>query len=216
MVRLLVQKDLYAYKAKIFTFLLLFSVVGCLFHFRFYPWHVYLMGGYLAVSMISAMVFITERSKSVESLVCSLPVRRVQIILAKYVLALFLPLIGLALWYAAATIAEVMYIDARTRLHEIQHIKVLFMALMFFSIYFSILLPSFFGMRIIGLVIMTFVAHVAAILPIPLLFHPYRASYEAAVTGADIPLLIPVAVMVGLLPIASFFIAGRIYDRKDI
>lgn len=216
MVWLLLHKDLYAYKAKIFTFLLLFSAVGCLFHFRFYPWHVYLMGGYLAVSMISAAVFIAERSKNIDHLACSLPVRRTQIIAAKYLLALLLPVIGLTLWYAAANIAQVIYIDARTHLHEIQHIKVLFMALIFFSIYFSILLPAFFGMRIIGLVIMIFVAHVAAILPIPLVFHPYRASYETAITSADIPLLIVAAIMVVLLPIVSFSATRRMYDRKDI
>jgi hypothetical protein len=209
-------KDIKAYKKLIFGGLFAHLLLGSMFTFRYYPWNIYAMYGYLVISFFSSIYLFSEKKRAVEILTASLPGTRATIVITRYVTAIIIIAIGLILWLLNAYISELIYTDAMSHFHQIAKLKVLFMALLFISIQLSIFLPAAFSFRIFGMVSTFVVALITAILSIPLIFHPYKRSYHPYFEIGDFPLVALLTLFIIFAPLISATFSITIYQRKDL
>ncbi|MBI5021583.1 MAG: ABC-2 transporter permease [Ignavibacteriales bacterium] len=212
----LILKDLTAYKKNIILNFLAFMILGNIFIFRYYPWHVYMMYGYLAFVFISTFFSFIEINKNAEALTCSLPVSRSGIVIARYLTSAVLMFGGLALWYLNGFVAGAVYTDAATDFNRAAHLKVLFIAVFFIVLQTSIFLPALFKFRLIGTVLTFVVALVAAVITVVLIFRPYSRSFNSYfVEGELVVISILTSIMVAA-PALSLVVSLSLFKRKDI
>ena len=209
-------KDIKAYKKFIFGGLFAHLLLGSIFTFQYYPWHVYAMYGYLGISFVSSFYLFKEKKLSTEILTNSLPGDRSSIVIARYLTSIAIIVIGIILWTLNAYISEFIYADAKTHFHQIAKLKVLFMALFFMSIKLSLFLPSVFSFRTFGMASTFTVALIAAILSIPLIFHPYKRSYNPYFEFGDLGLVAFLTLFIIFAPLISATFSILIYQRKDL
>ena len=208
-------KDIKAYKKIILGGLFAHLLMGSVFTFRYYPWHVYAMYGYLVISFVSTFFLFCEKKRSAEILTNSLPGTRSTIVIARYFTSTIIIILGLILWLLNAYISESIYTAALTQFNQIARPKVLFMALLFVSIHLSAFLPAVFGFRVLGMVSTYVIAIIAAILPIPLIFHPYK-NYNPNFEAGDIALISILSLFIILAPSISATLSIIIYKRKNL
>ena len=209
-------KDLKAYKKLIVGGYFAHLLMGSMFTFRYYPWHVYAMYGYLAISFISSFYLFSEKKRTAEILTVTLPGNRSTIVMARYLTSIIIAVLGIILWLVNAYISEFIYQDAMTHFHQIAKPKVLLMALLFISIQISIFLPAVFSFRIFGMVSTFMIALIAAILSIPLIFHPYKRFYNPHYQISDLPLVALLTLFIIFAPLISATFSIAIYQRKDL
>lgn len=216
MILRLILKDLIAYRKTIILYFLGVIIVGNIFIFQYYPWHVYMMYGYLALVFISTFYSFTEKNRSTEILTCSLPLTRSSIVKARYLVSAILTIGGLLIWIGNAYLASLLYADTRTSFDHVTKMKVLLMALFFISIYTSIFLPSIFSFRLMGTVITFIIALITAVTSVSMVFHPYSGSYNPSLESRDIiSVSVLFLIMVALTSI-SFGLSLKLYNSKDI
>ena len=191
-------------------------LMGSIFTFQYYPWHVYAMYGYLGISFVSIFYLFKEKKLSTEILTNSLPGSRSTIVIARYLTSIIIILIGMILWTLNAYIAEFIFTNSMTHFHQIVKLKVLLMALLFMSIQLSIFLPTVFSFRTYGMALTYTVALIAAILPIPLIFHPYKRSYNPYFEIGDVALVTFLTLFIIFAPLISAAFSVIIYQRKDL
>jgi len=208
-------KDIKAYKKLIFGGLFAHLLMGSIFTFQYYPWHVYAMYGYLVVSFISSFYLFREKKRTAEILNNSLPATRSTIVIARYSASILVAIIGIILWLLNAYISKFIYTDSMTHFHQVAKLKVLFMALLFISIQLSIFLPAAFSFKIFGMVSTFVIALITAILPIPLIFHPYK-NYNPYFEIGDLALVSFLALFIITAPLISATVSAIIYKRKDL
>jgi len=216
MILRLILKDLIAYRKTIILNFLGVIIIGNIFIFRYYPWHVYMMYGYLALVYISTFYSFIEKNRSTEILTCSLPLTRSSIVKARYLVSAILTIGGLLIWLGNAYLASLFYVDARTIFDHVTKMKVLLMALFFISIYTSIFLPSVFSFRLIGTVITFIIALITAVTLVSLVFHPYSGSYNPSFESRDIISVFVLFLIMVVLSSISFGLSVKLYNRKNI
>lgn len=216
MITKLIIKDLKAHKKLILGGFLAHLLLGSVFTFQYYPWHVYAMYGYLGISFVSSFYLFKEKKLSTEVLTNSLPGSRSTIVIARYLTSIVMIVIGIILWTLNAYISEFIFPNSMTHFHHIVKLKVLFMALLFMSIQFSIFLPAVFSFRIFGVVSTFVIALVAAIMSIPLIFHPYKRYYNPYFEISDLPLVALLTLFIIFAPLISATFSITIYQRKDL
>lgn len=216
MIQKFIIKDIKAYKKLIFGGLFAHLIMGSVFTFQYYPWHVYAMYGYLGISFVSNFYLFKEKKLSTEILTNSLPGDRATIVIARYLTSIVIIVIGLILWTLNAYISEIIFADARTHFYHIAKVKVLLMALLFMSIQLSIFMPAIFSFRTFGMAATYAVALIAAILPIPLIFHPYKRSYNPYFEIGDLALVCFLTLFIIFAPLISATLSVTIYQRKDL
>ena len=209
-------KDLKAYKKLIIGGYFAHLLMGSVFTFRYYPWHVYTMYGYLVIAFISSFYLFGEKKRAAEILTVTLPGSRSTIVMARYLTSIIIAVLGIFLWLLNAYISEFIYADAMTHFHQIAKPKVLLMALLFISIQISIFLPAVFGFRIFGMVSTFVIALIAAILSIPLIFHPYKRAYNPYFEIGDLALVALLTLFIIFAPLISAIFSMAIYQRKDL
>jgi hypothetical protein len=131
MILRLILKDVKAHGKTIILNFLALLILGNIFVFRYYPWHVYMMYGYLTLAFLGSFISFKAINKNIEVLTCSLPVRRSGIVTARYLISAIITFCGLALWYLNGFIGSLLYTDASTDFHPVAQSKVVFMALLF-------------------------------------------------------------------------------------
>ncbi len=209
-------KDFKAYKKLIFGGFLAHLLMGSIFTFRYYPWHVYTMYGYLVISFISSFYLFSEKKRAAEILTVTLPGTRSTIVIARYLTSIIIAVFGIILWLLNAYISEFIYTDAMSHFQQIAKLKVLFMALLFISIQLSIFLPAAFSFRIFGMVSTFVIALIAAILSIPLIFHPYKRAYNPYFEIGDLALVAFLALCIIFAPFISAAVSMTIYKTRDL
>jgi len=208
-------KDIKAYKKLIFGGLFAHLLLGSMFTFRYYPWNIYAMYGYLVISFVSSFYLFREKKRNIEIFNNSLPGTRSIIVIARYLTSIIIVAIGIILWLLNAYISEFIYTNAMTHFHQIAKPKVLFMALLFITIHISIFLPAVFNFRVFGMVLTYAIASISAILPIPLIFHPYK-NYNPYFEIGDFPLVALLTLFIIFAPLISATFSITIYQRKDL
>jgi len=209
-------KDLKAYKKLVVGGFLAHLLMGSIFTFRYYPWHVYTMYGYLVIAFISSFYLFSEKKRAAEILTVTLPGSRSTVVMARYLTSIFIAALGFILWLVNAYISEFIYHDAMTHFYQIAKPKVLLMAMLFISIQLSLFLPAAFSFRIFGMVLTFVIALIAAILSIPLIFHPYKRAYNPYFEIGDVGLVALLTLFIVLTPIISATFSITIYQRKDL
>jgi len=211
-----IVKDIKAHKKLIFGGFFAHLILGSIFTFRYYPWNIYAMYGYLVISFVSSFYLFSEKKRKIEVLNSSLPGTRSTVVIARYSASIVIAIFGIILWLLNAYISEFIYTDAMTHFHQIANPKVLLMALLFISIQLSIFLPAVFSFRILGMISTFVIALIAAILSIPLIFHPYKRSYNPYFEIWDLPLIFILTLFIILAPLISATFSITIYQRKDL
>lgn len=209
-------KDFKAYKKLIFGGYFAHLLMGSIFTFRYYPWHVYTMYGYLVIAFISSFYLFSEKKRAAEILTVTLPGTRSTIVMARYLTSIFIAVLGIFLWLINAYISEFIFPNSMTHFHQIAKLKVLLMALLFISIQLSIFLPAVFSFRIFGMISTFIIALMAAILSIPLIFHPYKRSYNPHFEIGDLPLVAFLALFILFTPLISAAFSMTIYKTRDL
>lgn len=211
----LILKDLKAYR-KIFVLnFMFFLIAGNIFIFRYYPWHVYVMYGYLAFAFLSSLPCIYERNRNTDVLTCSLPVHRSNIVKARYITFSLITFSGLALLYLNGWMGSLLYNDSVTDFNQINKIKTLYMAVLFFIVHSSVFLPASFGLKYLGSILTFVVALVMAVTSVVLIFHPYSNSYDPYFAPKDLNIII-LSVILIIVPAVSVMLSLRLYKSKDI
>lgn len=216
MILRLILKDLIAYRKTIILYFLGVIIIGNIFIFRYYPWHVYMMYGYLALVCISTFYSFIEKNRSAEILTCSLPLTRSSIVKARYLVSAILTIGGLLIWLGNAYLASLFYVDTRTIFDHVTKMKVLLMALFFISIFTSIFLPSIFSFRLMGTVITFIIALITAVMSLSMVFHPYSGSYNPSLESRDIMSVSVLFLIMVALTSISFGLSLKLYNSKDI
>jgi len=165
---------------------------------------------------IGSIYTIRDKYNKVEQLTCSLPVTRNKIVYSKYLNALIITIIGFGLWSLNAFLADLVWVDAKTQLEELFNWKILFSALFFTIVAYSVYLPSVFIFKQTGMIIMLFVSVVISVfLTANYLIqqsHPFISSPETA----DIIRYSILAFFMVILPVISIMISKNIYKHIDI
>ncbi len=213
----LILKDLKANYSSIFLRSFLPALIaGSVFVYRYYPWHVYMMYGYLMLTFASSIYLFTESKPANEVKTLTLPVNRTAIVLAKYVTSILIILVGLSAWIGNAWLAERFFPDARSEFQSIFMIKTIFMAVLFFTIHLSIFLPSVFRCRTVGMV-MTFISALfLAILSIAEIFHPYCGSYNPVFEAGDLMQVLFLTLIILVAPLISGVLSVTLYKTKEL
>jgi hypothetical protein len=216
MIRKLILKDLTAYRKNIILNFLAFMILGNIFIFRYYPWHVYMMYGYLGLVFISTFFSFTEINKNTEVLTCSLPVSRSRIVIARYLTSAFLMFGGLSLWYLNGYCASFLYRDSETDFNQILYLKVIYIALLFISIQASIFLPALFRFRLVGTVLTFIIALVVAVSSVTLIFRPHSHSFNSYFVEGELIVISVLTFIMVVAPAISLAVSLSVYKRKDI
>ncbi len=213
----LMMKDLKVYWKKIFLRLMVpYMLLGMFFIFKYFPWNVYMMIGYLNISIGIMLYHFGEKANTVEILNCSLPVSRSDIVWARYLTSTVIVTVCLVLWYINGTIADQIIVEPMTDWSRATHLKVVFIALFYFSVLVSVFLPSGFNFRILGMILTFVVALVSAVTSLPLLFRTYSYSFRPQFVAADVPKFMLLGLVMLLIVCISFFVSQRTYKHKDV
>ena len=209
-------KDIKGYKKLIIGGYFAPIVMGSIFTFRYYPWHVYTMYGYLVIAFISSFYLFSEKKRAAEILTITLPGTRSTIVITQYLTSIIIAIFGIILWLLNAYISEFIYTNAMSHFQQIAKLKVLFMALLFISIQLSIFLPAVFSFRIFGMISIFVIALIAAILSIPLIFLPYKRAYNPYFEIGDLALVAFLALFIIFAPLISAAVSMTIYKTRDL
>jgi len=216
MVGKLIVKDLRAYKTMCVSILIAYMVVGSVFIFKYYSWHVYMMYGYMLVSFVYSYIVFSEKNLSTELLIVSLPVTRSCIVTARYITVFLISFFGMLMWFLNAIVADMIYETHRTDIVLILSFKTVFIAVFFITVHQSLFLPSSFISNKMGSVLSFIASLTIAIMTVPFIFHPYKHSYIYYFQEADIPLITILSLIIIFLFITSVILSLKFYSKKDI
>jgi hypothetical protein len=216
MIKKLILKDFKTHQKTLLLLLFAQMLAGGLFIFRFYPWNVYTMYGFMVICFASSFIYFTEKKRSTEILNCSLPVTRTMIVAARYLFSVVIAGIGMMLWIFNAYIFEQIYPHARTDFAQIYFIKVLVMALFFLSVHLSLFLPAVFRFNLFSSILTFVIALTVAVASIPTLFYPYKRSYNPYFEAGDAGLIAILTLIIILAPLLSAMLSISLYNKKDI
>jgi len=191
-------------------------LMGALLIFRYYPWNVYMVYGFIAISTTLIFHAVTEKNGLNESFTGSLPVSRFDIVSARYLSTLFCILLCLTLWYLNGKAASLVFPDAATDFSKAFNVKGVFIAFVFFAAMISLFLPASFAFGKTGLILTFIPALSAAVSTVPLLFFPYEISYVHFFLPSDLQMVIIIGASSLLAMLASFWLSVRIYNWKNL
>ncbi len=216
MIAKLIIKNLLVSKKQIIPIALGYMIIVSAFINHYYPWHVFMMVGYLLFCSEASKISFVEKKHSGEILTLSLPVTRNQIVTARYLASFIVFIIGFALWYLTAYINNLIYTDLTMTFEQITYIKVLFMALLLFTIQQSIFLPASFKLKSIALILVLIASFVLAIIPIPTIFASYSRNYNPEFTSDDFGLIVVLSSFIVLLVVSSYILSKKLYQKIDL
>ncbi|MFC1556336.1 ABC-2 transporter permease [candidate division KSB1 bacterium] len=212
----LIFADIYSYKKELSLIIFLFPLVSASIIFQYYHWNVYVMQGNIFIAYLCAFPCFMRIKYKTEIHECSLPVRRIYIIYKTYIMSALLAVFGLFIWYSYAYVADILFTDSVSKFSYMFYLKTFFMTALYLSINLGIFLPATFFFKTIGLVITFLLAMTAAVLPIPLLYAPYKSSYNPYFLPEDMVQCVMLTIMMFMFCWLSVFLSLKIYRKKDI
>ncbi len=216
MIAQIVIKNFKVSGKRIFGIFFAYMLLAGIFHMKFYPWNVFIMtGNFLFVFAASYFSFVDKRN-SAEFLTLSLPITKEQIVTARFITSLIVFILGLTLWFLTAYTFDNIYEESSMSFDQIFYIKVVFIAVLFFTIQQTIFLPSSFGLSFIWMVVVFIISTVFAILPIPLLFKAYRKDFNPYFTLDDFGLVLILTIIMAFMIVISFSLSNTIYKKNDL
>jgi len=213
----LILKDLKAHKHQIFTRTLIpMLILSGHFTFQFYHWDVYFMIACMTTAAASSFFSFIDKKQNIIQLTASLPVTRQKLVLARYLISLMIITLGLALFYGNAWLGQFIYSEPKTQFASINHLKVLWMAVLFLVIQVSLYLPVVFRGGFWGSIIVFILTIVISIAVIAIIFRPGSFQFPPEFQTNN-PLIMSfwVGVLI-LLLLFSFGISTALFCKKDL
>ena len=158
----------------------------------------------------------SEKKQNLHLLVCSLPVTRTQVVISKFLMTSIIILIGIFI-FLTSTYFNGLYLEKMAPLFDkLFHLKIAFMGICLYSIFFSIFLPATFLLRLSGMVVTIVIAGFVSIYSYVAFFRPYRNSFTNYFTPDDAwKMLLISLLMIGSV-IFSIFFSIKLYSRKNL
>ena len=211
MVFQLIIKDFRTHKHQIFTRILLpVLVTGSLFNIRFYQWDVYFMIACMATATAGSAFSLLDKKQNTFPLIISLPVTRMKIAIARYLTSLIIIVLGIALFYGNAYLSQFFYSNPKTRFSDLNHLKVLWMAILFLVIHMSICLPAMFQTSLRVSIITFILAIITSIVVIATMFHPGTIQFTPEFQNSTASVA---SIWVGMLILLVLFSLGITVTR---
>lgn len=213
----LILKDLLAYRKYLFLNIFLPGILWTTVGFSlFSQWNNYLMFCNLAILAAGSYYTFSEKKQNLHLLVCSLPVTRTQVVISKFLTTGIIIFIGIFI-FLTSTYVNGLYLEKVAPLFDkLFHIKIAFMSICLYSIFFSIFLPATFSLRLSGMVITIIIAGVVSIYSYVVFFRPYRISFVHYFTPDDVWKILLISLLMISLLLLSIFLSGVIFSRKNL
>jgi hypothetical protein len=217
MILKLILKDIKAYQNLIFLRILVpMAILNSLFSLKFYPVGGYIIAGCMVIVVASSLFSFSEKSRNTEILTRSLPVTNLSVVIARYFTTAIISMSGMVLYYLSAYIVSFIYDNAMTCIDDLNHLKILFVAISFLSIHTSIFIPAVFRLRLLGSILTFIIGMVAAILTTVFFFNPYKLSFKPSFEPDDflkvgiLAIIIVLALMISTT-LSTFFYRKRVF-----
>jgi hypothetical protein len=175
-----------------------------------------MMYGYLTLAMLSVFISFKENNRYREAMTASLPVRRSDIVKARYLTSAVILSCGLLLWYLNGLVGSMLYTDAATDYGQITQMKVVFMSLLFILIEASIFLPASFKYGFMGSILTFITALATAVASVTMIFRPYSHSYNQYFEIGDCAEISVLSVVMIAAPAISYMLSLKIYNSKNV
>lgn len=158
----------------------------------------------------------SENKQKLNVFICSLPVTRKSIVVARYLLSLCIVIFGIALYLFLFYILDPLYTEPKTKFYEIINLKALITGLMMISVSTSLFLPAIYRFRTIGMAFT--IALVIAFLIYSLITFVY--SNDPLVDlhfekGNVLKSLILISLII-LLPVISMVVSKKLFRGRDL
>jgi len=213
----LILKDFRAYRKylslNIFLPGILWTTVGFTL---FSQWNNYLMFCNLAILAAGSYYTFSEKKQNLHNLVCSLPVTRTQIVISKFLTTNIIILIGIFI-FLTSTYVNGLYLEKVAPLFDkLFHLKIAFMCICLYSIFFSIFLPATFLLRLSGMVITIVIAGAVSIYSYVSFFRPYRSSFTHNFVPDDAWKMLLISSLMIFSLLFSIILSIKLYSRKNL
>lgn len=147
---------------------------------------------------------------------CSLPVKRVAIVIARYLTSVMLMLVGSAFYFGCMVVASLIFRHPTTEFHQLLHPGVLFMIGFFVFVHMSIFLPAVFTGKFIVAVLAFIVAMASAILGTVYVFDLEGISWNTHIVAGDHIIIIKAIVIMSLVLFLSISFSTCVYRGRDL
>ncbi len=217
MILKLILKDIRAYQKLIFLKILLpMAILNSLFSLKFYPVGGYIIAGCMVIVVACSFFSFSEKTRHTEILTRSLPVTDLHVVTARYFTTAFISMGGMVLYYLSAYIISFIYDNPMTRFDDLNHLKILFIAISFLAIHTSIFIPAVFRFRLLGSILTFIIGMAAAILTTVFFFNPYKLSFKPVFEPDDV-LKIGILIMIIILaPLISTVVSTFFYRKREL
>jgi hypothetical protein len=212
----LLKKDMIVYhSAFIKTVLVIFAMDN--FFILFDPsWEIYVVIGIGQISYLIAFFGILEKVRKGEMLLCSLPAGRVCIVVSRYLSSALIAMAGLILITLNAHLMDFFVTRTPDDLHTFINPYVLFIAVLYFTLFISIFTPAVLYLRHIWVNIVLLAVCTAAFMLATIHIHQSLSlSYDGF--AAKNPLIIALLMMVLIIAlIISLLFTIQMYPNKEV
>jgi ABC-2 type transport system permease protein len=213
----LILKDFRAYRKYLFLNIFLPGILWTIIlSTQFSQWNHYFMFCNMVILAAGSYYTFSEKKQNLQNLVCSLPVTRTQIVISKFLTTSIIILLGMFIFLIATYINGLFLEKVAPLFDKLFHLKIAFMSIYLYSIFFSIFLPATFLFRLSGMVLTIITAVVVSIYSYATFFRPYRSSFTQYFVPDDAwKMLLISLLMIGSL-LFSIFLSIKLYSKKNL
>jgi energy-converting hydrogenase Eha subunit H len=172
---------------------------------------------FCAGAIVAAISYFTfsEKKQRLETLVCSLPVPRRSVVMARYLLSLFIMIFGIMLFYCAIYTSYIIHAKPLADFNDIYGLNALFIVLLVTTVSASIILPAIYKFRIMGMIFTLPVAFNAGMYLALSIFRFSDIPYLELSDGNLLKIIMTGFVMLAA-PVISLNISLKLYEIKDL
>jgi hypothetical protein len=217
MLQNLIHKDLKAFGKQISIATFFFLIMNNFFvHFDNNTWEPYFLISVGQISYIIAFYTILEKMKKGEFLICSLPITRTAIVLARFLTCTIIVVAGLFLIYFNAFLINIFSNSTPDNLGVFISPYVFFIFLSYFSLFVSIFIPiiTYFktfwaNIILVGICLPAFIIGTDHL-------HKNIQSYQQGFETANFFLIFFLVLTMFFAPFLSFSLTRKIFSKKDV
>ena len=215
----LILKDLKAYKKYLSLAIFLPGILWTsIVFYKYFPWNNYMMFCNLIIFAAGAYYTFSEKRQNLQTLICSLPVSRNQIVIAKYLTTIVIVVIGIIIFILTTYFNNQIHGYSAIDFQKVFHLKILFMSFFMFSIFFSIFLPATFYFSLIGMAFTLAIASIISVHSFVIAFRAYKSSFVPYFPPDEVWKILLLTMIMICLPTIylPFIIKSRIWSKKHL
>ena len=211
----LVIKDFRANLFPILNFFLINSLGGMLI-FCFFSWDAYYFHCVAITIITIARLNALEMKDRKEALWTSIPAKRGDIVLSRYVSSYIIVIAGLVLWYLAANLWNVIFTNPGTDFEQLKSVYHLISSVFMFSLFISMFIPAVFKINSYPMLIGSAATFMILTFTVSEIFLTDEFSINNALNNYGAAnLLLILAVLILLMITVSILLSRRFYSFKE-